>query len=80
MIDSGWLSWFNFTKCFVYRIVYAVGAGGDGWIGEGERVGRGEAHEQRVVESGFVVIPVNALELLQLLAHVHAPRGWDVVG
>ena len=29
---------------------------------------------------GFVVIPVDALELLQLLAHVHAARGWDVVG
>lgn len=39
MIDSGWLSWFNFTKCFVYRIVCAVGAGGEGWVGGSERVG-----------------------------------------
>ena len=45
-----------------------------------ERVGRGEAHEQRVVESGFVVIQVDALELLQLLAHVHAARDGDVEG
>ena len=76
MIDFGWLSWFNFTKCFVYRIVCAVGAvgvGGEGWVGEGERVGCGEAHGQRVVEA-------EALEQLQLLAHVHAPRGWDAVG
>lgn len=71
MIDSGWLSWFNFTKCFVYRFVCAVGVWGEGWEGEGERVGCGEAHGQRVVEA-------EALEQLQLLAHVHAPRGWDV--
>ena len=38
MIDSGWLSWFNFTKCFVYGIVCAVGAVGVG--GEGEGAGR----------------------------------------
>ena len=63
-----------------YRVVCAVGVGGEGWVGESERVGRGEAHEQRVVESGFVVIPIYALELLELLAHVHAPRGWDAVG
>ena len=49
-------------------------------MGRIERAGRGEAHEQRVVKSGFVVIPIDALELLQLLAHVHAARGWDVVG
>ena len=76
MIDSGWLSWFNFTKCFVYSIVCAVGAvgvGGEGWVGGSERVGRGEAHGHRVVEA-------EALELLQLLAHVHAPRDGDVVG
>ena len=64
----------------VYRIVGAVGVGGEEWVGEGERVWRGEAHEQRVVESGFVVIQVDALELLQLLAHVHAARDGDVEG
>ena len=44
MIGSGWLSWFNFTKCFVYRVVCAVGVGGEGWEGEGERVGLNHAH------------------------------------
>ena len=44
MIDSGWLSWFNFTKCFVYGIVCAVGVWGEGLVGEGERVGLNYAH------------------------------------
>ena len=40
MIDSGWLSWFNFTKCFVYRIVCAVGAVGVGGEGAGRATNR----------------------------------------
>ena len=73
MIDSVWIHYCSIQMHVAYRVVCAVGVWGEGWVGECERVGRGEAHEQGVVEA-------EALELLQLLAHVHAPRGWDVVG